>query len=605
MNSNLRLIILLLMTIVMCSAVHITTDAASKYSKLRNRDLRSKGKGSKGSGSLKSLKSSSKGKGSKSSKSQGTRKGGKSSKSPGKGKGGKSSKSPSKGKGGKSSKSNKSSKSLKSNKSSKSLKNSANQGGGNDPELDCQDIQGLPCDDNLRRVCEIQQIASTVSDNVPNQAALEWLLNEDTNTNSCGGIDGIIQRYVLAVFFYETDGPNWKNKDGWIKPQNECITWRGIECNTDGRVTKIILESNRLRDAIPNELSKLPLLEELILFDNFFESLPTNIGSFSSLKKLDVERNRLFGTLFNADFANLADTLEYLLASNQQSNGGFTGTIPTYIRNFTKLKELALSRNRFSGSIPAQITELQSLEYLYLWENSFTGSIPENIGALTNLMTMDLSKNNQMSGIVPTSIIDLRNLQFLNLSDMNLEGNLPAIGNLDELRVLRMSNNNLSGPLQVLVGLTNLIQLDLESNNFDGAIPDLSTNQLIELIDLSRNRLSGDLPAWLFSLPNIKSLLLENNFITGNIPDNFGGNTSLIQLWLNNNLIGGVIPSLSSPNVLASIREIRLEFNDLNGSILLGSNLCNLVDPEKLTTLRTDCAEPNPEVICSCCTGCS
>jgi Leucine-rich repeat (LRR) protein len=122
-----------------------------------------------------------------------------------------------------------------------------------------------------------------------------------------------------------------------------------------------LIESNRLRDAIPNELSKLPLLEELILFDNFFESLPTNIGSFSSLKKLDVERNRLFGTLFNADFANLADTLEFLLASNQQVNGGFTGTIPTYIRNFTKLKELALSRNRFSGSIPAQITELQSL----------------------------------------------------------------------------------------------------------------------------------------------------------------------------------------------------------------------------------------------------
>jgi hypothetical protein len=230
----------------MCSAVHISTDATSKYGKLRNRDLRSKGKGSKGSGSLKSLKSSSKGKGSKSSKSPSKGKGGgKSSKSPSKGKGGgKSSKSPSKGKGGKSSKSpskGKGGKSSKSNKSSKSLKNSANQGGGNDPELDCQDIQGLPCDDNLRRVCEIQQIASTVSDNVPNQAALEWLLNEDTNTNSCGGVDGIIQRYVLAVFFYETGGPNWKNKDGWIKPQNECITWRGIECNTDGRVTKIIL----------------------------------------------------------------------------------------------------------------------------------------------------------------------------------------------------------------------------------------------------------------------------------------------------------------------------------------------------------------------------
>ena len=225
MSSNVRLIILLLMTIATCNA-HITADATSEYRALRNRELRSK--------SSKSFKSSAKGKGAKSSKSPGKGKGGKSSKSPGKGKGAKSSKSPGKGKGGKSSKSNKSSKSLKS--------SSGGGGGGNKPAPEeCENIQGLPCDDNTRRYCEIQQIVSTISDNVPNQVALDWLLNEDTNTNSCGGVDSIIQRYSLAVFFYETDGPNWKNKDGWLNSQNECTTWRGIECNTDGRVTKIIL----------------------------------------------------------------------------------------------------------------------------------------------------------------------------------------------------------------------------------------------------------------------------------------------------------------------------------------------------------------------------
>ena len=227
MSSNVRLIILLLMTIATCNA-HITADATSEYRALRNRELRSK--------SSKSFKSSAKGKGAKSSKSPGKGKGGKSSKSPGKGKGAKSSKSPGKGKGGKSSKSNKSSKSLK------SSSGGGGGGGGNKPAPEeCENIQGLPCDDNTRRYCEIQQIVSTISDNVPNQVALDWLLNEDTNTNSCGGVDSIIQRYSLAVFFYETDGPNWKNKDGWLNSQNECTTWRGIECNTDGRVTKIIL----------------------------------------------------------------------------------------------------------------------------------------------------------------------------------------------------------------------------------------------------------------------------------------------------------------------------------------------------------------------------
>lgn len=74
-----------------------------------------------------------------------------------------------------------------------------------------------------------------------------------------------------------------------------------------------------------------------------------------------MEKNRLFGTLFTADFINLADTLEFLLASNQQAYGGLSGTIPSYIGTFSNLKELALSKNKFSGSIPGQITSLQSL----------------------------------------------------------------------------------------------------------------------------------------------------------------------------------------------------------------------------------------------------
>jgi hypothetical protein len=252
MSPNVSLIILLFISMAICNAVHIQTDEAPLRRALTKRNLRSKGKGSKGSaprygkGSLQSSKSSSKGKSGKSSKSLGKGKGGKSSKSPGNGKGGKSSKSPGHGKGGKSSKS-KRSKSLGKGKGGKSLKPPAEQGGSNKPTLPpvtvpgCDDIQALPCDDEFRRSCEIQQIASAISDNVPNQLALNWLLNEDTNTNSCQGVDSIIQRYTLAVFFYETDGQNWKDKIGWLEPQNECTTWNGIQCNPDGRVTKIIL----------------------------------------------------------------------------------------------------------------------------------------------------------------------------------------------------------------------------------------------------------------------------------------------------------------------------------------------------------------------------
>lgn len=35
------------------------------------------------------------------------------------------------------------------------------------------------------------------------------------------------QRYVLALFYYATDGDNWQNNQGWLTAQNECW-WYGI-----------------------------------------------------------------------------------------------------------------------------------------------------------------------------------------------------------------------------------------------------------------------------------------------------------------------------------------------------------------------------------------
>ena len=42
-----------------------------------------------------------------------------------------------------------------------------------------------------------------------------------------------IQRYVMAVFYYAMDGPNWVNNNGWLGEESECY-WYGIDGASDG-----------------------------------------------------------------------------------------------------------------------------------------------------------------------------------------------------------------------------------------------------------------------------------------------------------------------------------------------------------------------------------
>lgn len=234
-----------------------------------------KGKGGKGSKVSKSSKfPGGKGKGGKGSKAV------KSSKSPGgKGKGGKGnklkgSKSPGgKGKGGKGSKSSKgpkrSSKSPKLGKKVKKGSNvdtddepnppsnppSENGDGDNDDEPPTDDI--VLCETPAGRRADIVRIARRISGNNEQEYALNWLLNDDTETNACNGEDDVIERYALATFFNATNGADWENNNGWLTKFPICEAWFGVICDNNGRISTVnIRKYNRL---------------ELCLICSFFE----------------------------------------------------------------------------------------------------------------------------------------------------------------------------------------------------------------------------------------------------------------------------------------------------------------------------------------------
>lgn len=72
--------------------------------------------------------------------------------------------------------------------------------------------------------------------------AYTWMVHEDKYFKDNETLDrnSVVQRYVLAVFYYATNGPLWKTNN-WLKGGECSDGWTGIQCNNDGRVLSLTL----------------------------------------------------------------------------------------------------------------------------------------------------------------------------------------------------------------------------------------------------------------------------------------------------------------------------------------------------------------------------
>ena len=203
------------------------------------------------------------------------------------------------------------------------------------------------------------------------------------------------ERLALAVLYFSTGGDHWKSKYGWLSAAHHG-NWFGVTIASSTNYVSIL----SLHD---NKLS---------------ESLPTQIGHFTSLTSLDLYHNHL------------------------------SGTIPTQIGQFTSLNRLILHTNAFDGIIPEQIGHLTSLTSLELYSNALGGTIPTQIGQLTFLNTTLYLHHNDLRGTIPTQIGKLKSLTFLDLSYNALSGTIPIqILQLTSLIGLYLDNNDLTGPI--------------------------------------------------------------------------------------------------------------------------------------------------------------
>jgi hypothetical protein len=238
-------------------------------------------------------------------------------------------------------------------------------------------------------------------------ASLAWMENEDSIMWSTLSSQELIERFVLAQFYYATSGKYWTINDGWLSTRHSC-DWFGIICTTTGTGIR------------PNKL-----VTDLVLDDNaLFGMLPPDIVLLEEMIALNLNHNNMEGEIFASPSIALPPKLSRLsLDSNYLS-----GTIPfdalLSSTHPTHLKALSLGNNRFIGSLSSDLYSMTSLETLMLANNSLTGTLSNEIGSkLKSLSTLNL-QNNQLTGTIPASLGSLE-LDALNLNGNRFTGTVP------------------------------------------------------------------------------------------------------------------------------------------------------------------------------------
>ena len=209
-------------------------------------------------------------------------------------------------------------------------------------------------------------------DQGPQRSAMEWLRGDTCTCREFCSDLALKQRYVLAVLYFSTNGPNWNSCSqfapdcsvqstfgsggtaNWLTCNSEC-EWGGNNCRPGLDINATDMELNGLDGTLPTEMAVLDKLFVFALEQNQLTGpIPPSYGTFSKLRILDFDFNRLTGPLFD-------------------------------LSGMVKLQQLDLNNNTLTGSIENLGWENTILKFIDLNTNQFTGEIAQEIGDLTEL----------------------------------------------------------------------------------------------------------------------------------------------------------------------------------------------------------------------------
>jgi Leucine-rich repeat (LRR) protein len=411
----------------------------------------------------------------------------------------------------------------------------------------------------------------------PQYKALSWIVHEDptsmmmtmmvgngTQSSSSSSMSMmILERYIMALLYFSTDGPNWVLQYDFLGNQSICDWGRTIRCSFEGAAVRISIGTRTRRFCSTIALNAVPVSQTLPNSPRY-----ASVSFFSVSIVREVENN-------------------------------------------------------LNGTLPSELYAMSSLEHLSLWGNSLQGTLSSFLGRLTRLLSLQLGEN-LLTGSFPESFLDLRKLEILYMDENTLTGSLPAMPS--SIESISIGFNFLTGTISELASFTNLQAFFLDSNLLSGSIPEsifssstltwfhlrdnrisgsIITNQAenlvaLELLDLSSNDMTGSIPSEIGLFKNLEFLYLNSNSFNGTIASQFGLLTRLEQLRLQDNHLSGSVPmELSS---LVYVTSVKLFANSLTGS--LDDVFCQQPTVVLLSKVDADCGGADPQVECTCCTTC-
>ena len=362
---------------------------------------------------------------------------------------------------------------------------------------------------------------------------------------------------ALVDLYDSTGGTAWTHHTNWLTTA-AVNTWYGVSLDTNGRVTSLLLNSNKLIGTIPASIGTLNKVQNLYLNSNHLSGpLPgTAFNNFTRIKLLDLSDN-----YFNFDGVDsihsgitpyIKFTGQHSLSLNFNSaNNVLTvsgaGGIPANNRYRWFFNGVDLgyppspdstytirSAGKYSVSVNNTVTNF----FIY---SATTNKITPTINYYDSLQLTGLyislngpNWTDHTNWLTAAPVKTWKGITLdgngqvsvINLSSNNLKGPVPDLYSLSGMKTLNLNDNQLYGNLDLLLfgQVDSLQDVELAHNNITGALPN-SSNHLnvshsnIVTLNLSYNQLSFSIVS---KFPNLQYLYIDHN----NFADGIGGFSS-------------------------------------------------------------------------------